>query len=119
VIVEKYGVMSGGWCSEEAWNSYGVCLWKNIRNEWGTFSNLSLSGLGTGLVFGFDMMFGVEVNLKSLFLELYVIACDKEALVLDYLESSSSSFHWNPSFIRAVQVWELESLDSFPSVLLL
>jgi hypothetical protein len=80
---------------------------------------LSLSGLGTGLVFGFDMMFGVGVNLKSLFLELYVIACDKEALVLDYLESSSSSFHWNPSFIRAVQVWELESLDSFPSVLLL
>jgi hypothetical protein len=120
VIVEKYGVMSGGWCSEEAWESYGVCLWKNIRNEWGTFSNFVSFRVGNGSHIRFWLdVWCREVNLKSSFPELYVIVRDKEALVLDYLESSSSSFHWNPSFIGAVQVWDLESLNSFPSVLLL
>jgi hypothetical protein len=32
VIVEKYGIQRGGWCSEETQAPYGVGLWRNIRN---------------------------------------------------------------------------------------
>jgi hypothetical protein len=49
------------------------------------------SRLGRVCVFAFGMMCGVEqLFLKSSFLELYLIACDKEALLLDYLDSFSA-----------------------------
>ncbi len=35
----------------------------------------------------------------------------------DYLDSSGSYAHWNPSFLRAVQDWELESLVTFLDLL--
>jgi len=54
-----------------------------------------------------------EAALKSSFLELYSITCDKEALVSDYLDSSGTYIHCNPSFIKAIQDWEQESLVSF------
>jgi hypothetical protein len=37
--------------------------------------------------------------------------------VADWLELSSSFIHWNPSFIRVAHDWELESFDSFFSLL--
>jgi hypothetical protein len=43
-----------------------------------------------------------EAALKSIFPDLYSIAHDKEAMVLDYLDSSGISFHWNPRFTWAV-----------------
>jgi hypothetical protein len=53
-----------------------------------------------------------EATLKPLFLELYFIASEKKALVLDYLYSSTY-VHWNPSFFGAVKDWELESIVAF------
>jgi hypothetical protein len=35
----------------------------------------------------------------------------------NYLDLSSFTSLWNPSFIRATHDWELESLDSFPNLL--
>lgn len=52
-----------------------------------------------------------EAALKASFPDLYLIAQDKEALVSDYLDSSTISVHWNPMFTKAVQGWELESLN--------
>jgi hypothetical protein len=37
--------------------------------------------------------------------------------VSDYLEPSNSYIHWNSSFIKIVQDWELGSLDSFLNTL--
>jgi hypothetical protein len=37
--------------------------------------------------------------------------------VLDYLDLSNSSIHWNPSFIGTDHDWKLESLDSFLNLL--
>jgi hypothetical protein len=90
-----------------------VCLWKNIRNDWGNFSNLVSFKVGerSHISFWHDVWCGAA-TLKSSLLELYSISCNKEALVSNYLDSSGTSTHWNPSFTRAVQDWELESLDS-------
>lgn len=51
------------------------------------------SRLGRARVFAFGMMCGAEIVLKSSFLELYSIACDKEALVSDYLDSFCAFTH--------------------------
>jgi hypothetical protein len=45
------------------------------------------------------------------------VAWDKEALVSDYMDSSGSYVHCNPTFIRALQDWELESLVAFLNLL--
>ena len=58
-----------------------------------------------------------EAFLKTLFLDLYSIVCDKDVMVSDYLVCLGNSFHWNMSFMRAVQDWELESLGSFLNLL--
>jgi hypothetical protein len=103
VIVEKYRVQSGGWCSEEARGPYGVCLWKNIRNGWWIFSYFVSFKVGdeSRIRFWHDVWCGEE-DLKLPFPELNAIARDKEALVSDYLESSLTFIHWNPSCITAV-----------------
>ena len=33
VIIGKYGVEDGGWCSRGVREGYGVGVWKTIRNE--------------------------------------------------------------------------------------
>jgi hypothetical protein len=86
----------------------------NIRNGCGSSSNLVSFKIrdGSHIRFWRDVLCG-DVALKYSFSELYSIAFNKEAVVSNYLDPSNSSLHWNPSFIRAIQDWELESLDSF------
>jgi hypothetical protein len=69
-------------------------------------------GMGPRIHFWHDVWCG-KAALKTIFPYLYLIAREKETVISDYLNSSKISFHWNPSFTRAVQDWELESLDSF------
>ena len=49
--------------------------------------------------------------LKNIFLDLYNIASNKDALVAEL--SSEANYHWNIQFTRPVQVWELKSVVSF------
>jgi hypothetical protein len=88
VIVEKYGVQRGGWCSKEARGPYEVCLWRNIRNGWGNFSNFVSfkDGDGSYISFWHDI-WCIEAALKSAFPLLYSIARSKESLVSNYLDS--------------------------------
>jgi hypothetical protein len=103
VIVEKYGIHRGGWCLEETQGPYRVCLWRKIRNGLRNLSNYISFKVGDGshICFWLDVWCG-DVALKFSFPELYLIACGKEALVYDYLDSSNTYINWNLSFIRVV-----------------
>jgi hypothetical protein len=68
VIVEKYGAQRRGWRSNEVCGLYGVCLWKNNRNNWGYFSNLVSFKVGDGSQSAFGMTCGAKHSLKSSFL---------------------------------------------------
>jgi hypothetical protein len=94
------------------------CVIGGILETVGSLSpTLSSSRLETDPTFTFGIMCGAKVPMKYSFPKLYSIAHNKEALVSNYLVSSGSSIHLNPSFIRAVQDWELESPDSFLNLL--
>jgi hypothetical protein len=42
VIVEKYRVLSGRWCSKEAQGPYGVCFFQRILGMAGNFLQLCI-----------------------------------------------------------------------------
>lgn len=54
-------------------------------------------------------------------MDLYNIACVKDASVADYLQFildlSSGFFQWNVSFIGTMYYWEVNVLDSFFTLL--
>jgi hypothetical protein len=118
VIVEKYGVLEGVGVQRKLEGPMGCAFGGILGMVGGISPTLSPSRLGMDPVFVFGMMFGAEKLLSSLhFLELYLIARDKEALVSDYLDSFGTSIPLESEFHRAVQDWELESLDSFLNLL--
>jgi len=55
--------------------------------------------------------------LKSSFLEFFDLAHNKEALVSEYMDRSSPHTLWNFNFMQDVHDWEIESLDSFLTLL--
>jgi hypothetical protein len=118
VIVVKCGIESGGWCSKETRGTYGCAFGEILGMVKGISPTMSPLRLGMGSAFVLHEVWCKEATFQSLFLELYYsIARDKEALVSDYSDSSGTYTHWNSSFIRAIQDWELESLDSFLNLL--
>jgi hypothetical protein len=67
-----------------------VSLWRNIRKNWGAFSNFVPYKVGDG--FRIRFWHGIwcgERALKSSFPEFYSVALKKEALVSDYMDLSS------------------------------
>ena len=58
-----------------------------------------------------------EAPLKRRFPELYQLASNCEALAKDLALYDGTSFHWNVSFTRLVQDWELESVAEFLNVI--
>jgi hypothetical protein len=85
-----------------------MSLWRNIRNGWGSFSNLLSYEVGDSSLISFWHDVWCEIEpLKLSFPELNSISRNKEASVSNYLDLSSSFIHWNPSFIRAAHDWEL------------
>jgi hypothetical protein len=66
VIEVKYGSM--GWCSREVSRPYEVCLWKNIKKEWGTFSGFLSYEVGMGPILISSLPSGVGIiPLRRLF----------------------------------------------------
>ena len=54
---------------------------------------------------------------KFAYPELYCIACNKEAVVADFVHFRGDSVHWEVNYTQLVQDWELESVSSFLEVL--
>jgi hypothetical protein len=118
VIASKYGIQRGGWCSEEARGSYGVSLWRYIRKNWGAFLNYISFKVGDGLRINFwHDNWGGDSALKCSFPEFFALARNKEALVSEYMDHSSPHTLWNFNFMQDVHDWEIESLDSFLTLL--
>jgi hypothetical protein len=118
VIVLKYGIQRGWWCLEEAQSTYGMSFWRYIRKNWGAFSNFVSYKVGDGLRIRFwHDIWCSDSALKCYFPEFFSLARNKEALVLDYMDRSSTPHPLESYFIRDVHDWEIEYLDSFLTLL--
>lgn len=82
----------GGWCSNEVRGAHGVELWENIRNGWRIF--LDIADLRSVWVqeCAFGMVLGVEIGLSGSHSLYYRTACDKDTLMAETTDNSSSSF---------------------------
>jgi hypothetical protein len=118
VIDSKYGGQEKDWCSNIVRSTHGVSLWKHIRAGWDVFSNHISHKLGDGsrIRFWHDTWCG-DLPLKQQFPMLYLLTRAPEARVADFCHLQGSNYVWDISFIRAVQDWELEMVDSFMTIL--
>jgi hypothetical protein len=114
LICSKYGNSHGGWTTTEVTRPHGVSLWKTIRKEWDNFAkyvNFEVRD-GTKIKFWSDIWCG-SCSLKDEYPDLFRIAQDKEALVVDHMRFQNGAVSWVLNFTRPSQDWELESIASF------
>uniref|UniRef100_A0A2N9EUU7 Reverse transcriptase domain-containing protein n=1 Tax=Fagus sylvatica TaxID=28930 RepID=A0A2N9EUU7_FAGSY len=118
VIDSKYGSQGNFWCSNRVNSPHGVSLWKHIRAGWDVFSqHISYTvGDGSRLRFWHDVWCG-DLPLRSQFPSLFQLARAPEATVADLCHFQGMNCVWDIAFIRSVQDWELEMIDSFMTLL--
>jgi hypothetical protein len=77
----------GGWISRKVTGTHGVSLWKYIRSSWGTFSRFLTFEVGEGSIVKFwtDNKCG-SCCLKEAYPELFRLARNKDALIMDQLQ---------------------------------
>jgi hypothetical protein len=73
-------------------------------------------GDGSKVLFWHDVWYG-EQPLKVSFLELFTIACGKDAWVADNMQLQNRNIHWNIIFARPVHDWEVQVVFGFFEVL--
>ncbi len=114
----KYGSLWGGWCTKEIRGVDGVGLWKGIRRGWERFCPLISFSVGNGerVKFWYDQWCG-DSPLKGAFPALFSIAADKEAAVADLMSIRNGKIHWEVTFVRNLQDWEIDALVSFLDLL--
>jgi hypothetical protein len=118
VIASKYGVEKGDWYTKEEREGHGVCLWKHIRLGWQQFSKYVSYSIGSGERVSFwHNKWCREGIMKDIFLRLYLIARDKQALVSDYLTWHNEERVWSVTLIRDLQDWELEDFTTLMKTL--
>jgi hypothetical protein len=114
IIMVKYGSVEGGWVSKVPSGPHGVGLWKFIRSRWASFSKFVAFEVGDGSLIRFwDDVWCADQPLKLAYPELYRIACVKDAPVADFAQVRGNAVHWEVTFTRLAQDWELESISSF------
>ncbi|WKA01914.1 hypothetical protein VitviT2T_020163 [Vitis vinifera] len=82
IILSKYDLQEGGWCSKDARNRYGVGVWKAIRKGWENFRSHSrfIIGDGTRVKFWKDLWCGNQ-SLEEAFPILFNLSVNKEGWV--------------------------------------
>uniref|UniRef100_A0A2N9I6K3 Membrane magnesium transporter n=1 Tax=Fagus sylvatica TaxID=28930 RepID=A0A2N9I6K3_FAGSY len=105
--------------TREVKGPYGSGLWKHIRKGWGSFARHLHFEVGDGSKTKFwDDVWCGTCSLQNAFPDLYRIVRHKDAVVGDLLHSQNGVVTWLFDFIRHVQDWELESVNSFLEVLI-
>ena len=114
VICSKFGESCGGWHTSDIKGGYGSSLWKDIRKEWPSFFQNAVFALGDGRRINFwkDVWCGEEA-LSARYPVLFNLALNKEAKVADLWDSGGGGGSWSPTFIRALNDWEIEEMTSF------
>jgi hypothetical protein len=87
----------------EVGGPYVMGLRKCIRRAWDNFANYVRYEVGDGsrVLFRQDVWCGVQ-PFKVSFLELFTIACGKDAWVADDMQLDNENIHWNIIFTRMV-----------------
>uniref|UniRef100_A0A2N9GDX6 Reverse transcriptase domain-containing protein n=1 Tax=Fagus sylvatica TaxID=28930 RepID=A0A2N9GDX6_FAGSY len=118
LISAKYGSSFGGWTTREVNGLYGSGLWKHIRKGWESFARHLHFEVGDGSKTKFwDDVWCGSCSLRNAFPDLYRIARHKDAVVGDLLQFQNGGVTWLLDFIRHVQDWELESVNSLLEML--
>ena len=97
VIIGKYGVQEGAWCTKELRGRFGVRVWKAIRNGWDVFKANARLKVDSRIRMKFwGDRWCRETPLRDAFPSLYSIAISKDAWAEDVWDEGS----WSPRFIR-------------------
>ena len=114
----KFGESIGGWHTRDLRGGYGTSLWKEIRKEWFVFLQNAAFVLGDGRRINFwsDVWCGGEA-LSNSFPTLFNLATNKEAKVADIWEIREGEGFWSPTFLRALNDWEIEEMTRFLHIL--
>ena len=107
--------MWGGWCTGAVSGPYGVSLWKNISQGCPSLSHFILYEIGDGLRVKFwqDQWCG-ETSCNS-YLKLFRIYQEKKENVAEFMKFTNGFLHWDVSFFRVVNDWELEARSVWSS----
>ncbi|XP_042977702.1 uncharacterized protein LOC122308443 isoform X1 [Carya illinoinensis] len=118
VIDRKYGFEWGRWCSKEGRGSYGVCLWKYIREGWNIFEKHIKFEVGVSdrIRFWFDD-WCCERPLNAVFLVVLSLVGNQQVAVSEVLCRADGVVHRNVILTRNAQDWELDEIAGFFSFL--
>ncbi|WMV47514.1 hypothetical protein MTR67_040899 [Solanum verrucosum] len=109
VIVNKYD-MDGKWCSNLVNDTYGVSVWRTIRNLWpNLIRNIDYKvGSGTKTSFWKENWIGNE-SLMVLFPDLLLLSINPEETVADVWSQQG----WNIVFRRFLNDWEIRRVAAY------
>ncbi|RVW16810.1 putative ribonuclease H protein [Vitis vinifera] len=118
IILSKYDLQEGGWCSKNARNRYGVGVWKAIRKGWENFRSHSrfIIGDGTRVKFWKDLWCGNQ-SLEEAFPILFILSVNKEGWVAKAWEEDEGGGSWGLRFNRHLNDWEVGEVESLLSKL--
>ncbi|XP_077252938.1 uncharacterized protein LOC143892304 [Tasmannia lanceolata] len=118
VISGKYGVAPGNWVSLNSLCKPGVTIWRDILCLNSNFDRGVRYRVYSGDRISFwSMRWCSSSPLKVLFLDLFLVADDKSALVKDCYERIAGKVIWKPLFRRNFFDRELPSVLNFFQVL--
>ena len=92
-------------------SAYRVGLWKGIKRGWDCFIPFIsfLVGNEDRVKFWSDLWCG-DLPLKGVFLHLFSIVANREAVVTDYIMVRNGNLHWEVTFVRNLLDWKIEPL---------